>query len=584
MADEKNGGAPTGPASAGSHTPPGQDPVLKVQLYGEEQRAPEEQGEGSSIGSATRELSSSEQTVSAELEAAEEAESEAEQEADKKQTGGKRRTRNNSTVLFDLIIGKMKLWLGDDDEAYATFSQGDHWENWHVKSRRFRRFLVREFFASLGNAPGAQVINEAIELCETRAWDSGEVHRTNVRVGGLNGDLWIDLGDPAWRAVRVQPRRWTIERSAPIKFLRRSNEMKPLPLPERDDAKLEDLLKDLVNIKSEDDFKLFIGWLIAAFHPTGPYPILAVDGPQGSAKSTLSAFARNLVDPNGVPLRSAPLAETDLLLQAEFNHVVSLDNQSGVAPWLSDAFCRLAYGAGLSKRKLYEDKEETLYKATRPCILNGIPSFGSRGDFASRCVMLTLPRVGDGERRDDHELKALFAQREGKIFGALLDGLQWAVADIGDYEAVPRAQTRMTTFERWVEAAAPGLGWNRGEFIACYLRNLKTANAKVIEADVVAQAVISFIDGTEDGYWRDTPRDCLTRLEEIVREWPNGEAVLASKAWPRLNKLSDRLQRASEPLRRAGIEITLGEKSGGSRFYTIQRVSPAPPDDEQGRP
>jgi hypothetical protein len=45
------------------------------------------------------------------------------------------------------------------------------------------------------------------------------------------------------------------------------------------------LLRPLVNIANEADFKMLVAWLIGCFHPKGPYPILILNREQGSALS-----------------------------------------------------------------------------------------------------------------------------------------------------------------------------------------------------------------------------------------------------------------------------------------------------------
>jgi hypothetical protein len=42
----------------------------------------------------------------------------------------------------------------------------------------------------------------------------------------------------------------------------------------------------------ERDFVLIIAWLLAAVRAGGPYPLLAISGEQGSAKTVLSKLTR----------------------------------------------------------------------------------------------------------------------------------------------------------------------------------------------------------------------------------------------------------------------------------------------------
>jgi hypothetical protein len=47
-------------------------------------------------------------------------------------------------------------------------------------------------------------------------------------------------------------------------------------------------LRAFLNLSGENDVVLVVAWLPAAFRSGGPYPLLAISGEQGSAKTVLS--------------------------------------------------------------------------------------------------------------------------------------------------------------------------------------------------------------------------------------------------------------------------------------------------------
>src|SRR5262249_3576946 len=71
----------------------------------------------------------------------------------------------------------------------------------------------------------------------------------------------------------------------PVRF-RRAAGMLPLPVPERGGS--IEVLRPFLNVSSNNDFVLLIAWLLAALRPSGPYPLLAMLGEQGSAKTVCS--------------------------------------------------------------------------------------------------------------------------------------------------------------------------------------------------------------------------------------------------------------------------------------------------------
>jgi hypothetical protein len=105
--------------------------------------------------------------------------------------------------------------------------------------------------------------------------------------------------------------------------------MQPLPVPKSGGTVRT--LKSFLNVKSDEDFVLAVAWLLAAFRDRGPYPVLAVAGEQGSAKSTFSAILRSLVDPNIAPLRALPREDRHLFIAATNGHLLAFDNVIPIA-------------------------------------------------------------------------------------------------------------------------------------------------------------------------------------------------------------------------------------------------------------
>lgn len=234
----------------------------------------------------------------------------------------------------------------------------------HVTYKRLYDFLRH---------PPLQALQDALETISAKAQFDGKELPVFTRVAESYGYIYLDLGDSMWQAVEVRPSGWSIVSELPVRF-RRSKGMMALPKPEHGGSISS--LRRFVNVK-EDDWVLFVSWLIAAFRPKGPYPILGLKGEQGSAKTTIGRVARQLIDPFMIdpfkaPMRTKPPNERDLMITASNSYLITLDNLSHLSPWLSDALCRLATGGGLATRQLYTDDEEIIFDAQRPTLLNGI--------------------------------------------------------------------------------------------------------------------------------------------------------------------------------------------------------------------
>ena len=202
------------------------------------------------------------------------------------------------------------LWHSPEREPFATVPNEGHHEIWAIRSKDFRCWLAGRYYDETGGAPGGQGMEDALRVLETLAL-RGLEHRPCLRVAGHEGSVYVDLSDRAWRAVRITSAGWQVIDQAPVKFVR-SPAMHPLPEP--DGGASIDTLRQFVNVTSDDEYRLVVGFLVGALRPDGPYPILLINGEQGSAKSTLARVLGSLIDPRSALLRALPRDERDLAI------------------------------------------------------------------------------------------------------------------------------------------------------------------------------------------------------------------------------------------------------------------------------
>ena len=326
-------------------------------------------------------------------------------------------------------------------------------------------------------------------------------------------------------------------------------------------------LRSFLNVQADADFVLVVAWALACLRDRGPYPVLALSGEQGSAKSTFSAILRALLDPNTAPLRALPREDRDLFIAANNGHVLAFDNVSGLPAWISDTLCRLATGGGFAVRQLYTDMDEVLFDATRPVILNGIEDIVTRPDLADRALFLTLEPIPEERRRPEAELWAAFEAERPRILGALLDAVVEGLKRLPETH-LPKLP-RMADFALWATACETAL-WPAGTFWSAYCGNRDEAVEGVIDADPIAAAVRALMATRTE--WTGTASDLLGALGNEA-----GERVAKSKTWPDSPRaLSGRLRRAATFLRKVGIVIDFGhEGRGRARTRTIHITAAA---------
>lgn len=464
--------------------------------------------------------------------------------------------KSQSSVLVTLIEDA-KLFHTSDGETFATIPIKNHLETWALRSRGFRDWLSKRYYESEGTIPNSQALQDALNTLHGIARHDGEEIETHIRLAANDGCIWLDLCDEEWRVVKISAEGWEVVTNATIKF-RRTKGMKALPLPVAGGSVLS--LRQLVNV-SDGDWPLLISWLVAAFRPGYPFPVLVLHGEQGSAKSTVSKMLRNLIDPNIAPLRSEQRDERDLMLAATNGWVVGLDNLSKLPVWLSDALCRLSTGSGFATRTLYENDEETLFMAMRPILLNGIEELTTRSDLLDRSVIIHLPSIPPEKRKTEAEVWREFERIRPFVLGSLLDSVSHALRNIDKVQL--EQKPRMADFALWATAAEESLGLGNGAFISAFMGNRESANELALEASPIASILIEFIQQQES--WKGKPSELLEQLNQRT-----GDEVKKQQGWPkRSNTLSGAVKRIAPNLRAAGIECNLGRSKAG-RFITLE--------------
>ena len=466
----------------------------------------------------------------------------------------------------DILIGLVadaELFHASDGTGYADLEINGHRETWPIRNKGFRRWLARRFFEATGKAPNSEALHSAINVIEAKAHFDGPERTVFIRVGGHDGKLYLDLCDETWRAVEIDDNGWRVIDNPPVRF-RRAAGMKPLPIPVSGGS--IETLRSFLNVQSDAHFVLAVSWMLAVLRHRGPYPVLVLSGEQGSAKSTLSAILRALLDPNTAPLRALPREDRDLFIAATNGHVLTFDNVSGLRAWISDTLCRLATGGGFAVRQLYTDLDEVLFDAARPVILNGIEDMVERADLADRAVFLTLEPIPEERRRPEAELWAAFEAERPRILGALLDAVVEGLKRLPETR-LPKLP-RMADFALWATACETAI-WPAGTFWSAYCSNRDEAVEGVIEADPVATAVRAFMSAQTE--WKGTASNLLVALGEVV-----DERIAKSKTWPDSPRaLSGRLRRAATFLRKIGIEVAF-KKEGRARSRIVHIAASAP--------
>jgi hypothetical protein len=440
--------------------------------------------------------------------------------------------------LVRLAMADYRFGRTEGDELFAVAHTGPNLALMlKGRSNALRATLARRYRQVTGRTPGASALTDALNVVagEALAAPPEPVH---LRVATREDGVVIDLGNLTGQVVMVRPGTWEVMDRSPVLF-RRSALTAAMPTPERGGTLAE--LRELLNV-TDESWPLVLCWLVAAYLPEIPHAVLLLSGLQGTGKSCAARIPVSLVDPSPAPLRSEPRDLEQWQIGASGSWVIALDNLSSIPTWLSDALCRASTGEGLVKRMLFTDGDLTVLAFRRVVLLTSIDADALRGDLGDRLLWVDLKPIADDVRRTEREIRALFAKRQARILGALLDALVAIIAKLPNVH--PGRFPRIADFAR-VLAAADATGVAAGA-LDLFREQQGRIAAEIIDGDPFALDLVEFVGARAK--WQGTATELLAAL------LPDAGARLP-QGWPRPNGVGGRLKRLTPALVAAGVIV-----------------------------
>jgi hypothetical protein len=481
--------------------------------------------------------------------------------------GGDKKSANAKLLEIGL---RAELFHDERCDAYAAVEDKGVRRILRVRSGSFRTWLAHSYYRETGKGANGEALATARGVCDAKAVLEGGRHSLDVRFARPSPfELWIDLCDAKWRAVKVTPEGWEIVEKPPFLF-RRFSHQAPLPEPERGG----DLrgVREFLNIGRDTEKEVLLqAWLLSVPLVDISRPALGLHGPQGSAKTTAARVVKGLLDPSAVANLVVGRDAGEMAQALDHHAVPFFDNLTKLHGWQADMLCRAVTGGGFSKRELYSDAEDVIFSFRRTILLTGINVPTTAPDLLDRFLLVGLDRVPPGSRKEETELWADFERERPRLFGGLLDAL---VETLRIYPSIRLTNLpRMADFARWGAAAAEALGFGSKAFLDAYRSNVSGVTEEVLEADLVAAAVRAFVE--EHSEWSGTVSELLTAIDSR-----QSEAVRKSPDWPKdATRLSKRLRVVQTTLADAGVQVSFPERKTpkGHRTVEVRFLDPAAP-------
>ena len=139
-----------------------------------------------------------------------------EEESKKPETTANRLVRiaENTTFFHD-----------ERGDGYAAVTDDGVRKTMRIRGRDFRHWLSSKYWRQYKSAANSEAMQSALGICEARAIHEGGRHCLSNRFAFRDGEIYIDLADEEWRAVRVSLHGWEITDNHPINGESMSNQL-----------------------------------------------------------------------------------------------------------------------------------------------------------------------------------------------------------------------------------------------------------------------------------------------------------------------------------------------------------------------
>jgi len=464
--------------------------------------------------------------------------------------------------------------------AHIAVTLDDHLEIFRIDSNRFKDWYRMFIYDQEGRILTDEAINKLCSLA--RAYARNEQIDLSLRTASItnfNNELeWVyDLTNKNWEFIKIFSNGWSVFKDEII-FRRYSNQ-RPQVYPSREyESDILDRFMKLVNINNDDKYsKLLLKvYIISLYIPSIQKPVLMLHGSQGSAKSSLQELIKILVDPSIIKTLIFPRDNNELLQHLMHHYIAYYDNISIIREWISDQLCRAVSGSGSSKRQLYTDDDDIIYSFKRCVGFNGINLGATKADLLDRGIIIKLERITEEHQRKPsdilYEFEDMKPQLLGYIFDILVKVLDWKNNGNGPNLNLTKLP-RMAEFAEYGEVISRIMGYPDNEFIDAYNENRKLQTQEVLDASVVATAIIELMSRREYQEWIGTPTTLLADLEytaELLK------INTKTRVWPKApNVLSRRLNELKPSLRDIALEIEF-LRSGDAERTRLVKVCKIP--------
>ena len=391
--------------------------------------------------------------------------------------------------LIDFSLKHCKMIRATDGRFYVTLDKKPHMAFSHSSnSSEAISEICTLWFQESKIWPNQRATSHlsAFLTSKCRAAEPVEVF---LRSGIKDGVLYLDCGDSQYSVYEIDSAGYRKLSSSPVLFTR-SHVISELPTLIEGAIGIEEILR-FIRIERRA-LPSVIGCMIASWIPNIPQPIVFLQGPARSGKTTSLRKILSLIDPStDMPGGSLSNNESDMKALASLRRVFVFDNVSHVDADKSDLLARVSSGGEIILRAKYTDDTAHVTQMRRPIYINGIMDGFTRSDLASRSVNFNLFPISESEITADSELNKEWNTYLPFIFTKLLGITQETLRILNSDRPIPNSRHRNIDLVQIIDIVGHILGIDG---LAYLDESIDSLSAVVLAGNVLGEAVRTTIE------------------------------------------------------------------------------------------
>ena len=392
---------------------------------------------------------------------------------------------------------KIVISQGDNSRIYALVRINHHIETMEVdkKNQKIIYWLQIAFHKATTQWHSEEACTNAIGFLRAKISMKEDIVREkiHIRAAYVFDEIYYDLGSTDWKIIKITKDSINIvdySKDMPVFFRSGKTGQQVIPCLRPEGNPIE----EFVNLCRIPDTELFKVHLIANLIADIATPIMAIQGPAGSSKSTVSSMIKRIIDPSGNTLednlKSIPHGEDNFVTSLVNTYFQVFENISHIDQETSNMMCRAITGGSFDKRTLYTNGDVFTMSLKRKILINGIDFVINYADMADRSIIYELERVTDEVRKTDQIIENTFRKLLPDLLGQIFLILQNVLRIIDEVEMTSVKLPRMASFGVYGEAIYQVLGHKNGEFLEIYKKGI-TKNLEILYD---ANPIIPFLE------------------------------------------------------------------------------------------